>query len=220
MAGARETNGGGVLKCAFCGKSQNDVQRLIRGPTVHICDECVDLCNDILDEERDAKDGEAPAVVDPRESATAAGPLAIRHTPLSREDVSQDLIDRLRQSHYRYLRFYRTEVTNTSDRPIRIVWFDGFVWYRGEWTASNVRNKVLRTPDFTDWYGGDGVGPGGWLQPGATASCRVNWHYTHTPADLPVKWAYLGVDAAGNDYFGEGMVPPIRAERLGPRSEI
>src|SRR5262245_42950759 len=145
MAEARETNGDGVLKCSFCGKRQNDVQRLIAGPTVHIWHECVDVCNDILDSERDATDGEAPAAVDPRESGTAAGPLEIRHTPLSREDVSQELIDRLRQAHYRYVRFYRTEVTNSSDRPIRIVWFDGFFWNRGKWAASNVRNKVLRT---------------------------------------------------------------------------
>jgi ATP-dependent Clp protease ATP-binding subunit ClpX len=50
MARARETNGG-VLKCSFCGKSQNDVRKLIAGPTVYICDECVELCNDIIAEE-------------------------------------------------------------------------------------------------------------------------------------------------------------------------
>ena len=42
MARTRETNGG-VLKCSFCGKSQNDVRKLIAGPTVYICDECVEL---------------------------------------------------------------------------------------------------------------------------------------------------------------------------------
>jgi ATP-dependent Clp protease ATP-binding subunit ClpX len=50
MARTRETNGG-VLKCSFCGKSQNDVRKLIAGPTVYICDECVELCNDIIAEE-------------------------------------------------------------------------------------------------------------------------------------------------------------------------
>jgi ATP-dependent Clp protease ATP-binding subunit ClpX len=39
------------LKCSFCGKSQDQVKKLIAGPEVYICDECVDLCNEILDEE-------------------------------------------------------------------------------------------------------------------------------------------------------------------------
>ncbi|MEZ2238834.1 ATP-dependent protease ATP-binding subunit ClpX [Microcoleus sp.] len=39
------------LKCSFCGKSQEQVRKLIAGPAVYICDECVDLCNEILDEE-------------------------------------------------------------------------------------------------------------------------------------------------------------------------
>jgi ATP-dependent Clp protease ATP-binding subunit ClpX len=42
---------GKLLYCSFCGKSQNDVRKLIAGPSVFICDECVDLCNDIIREE-------------------------------------------------------------------------------------------------------------------------------------------------------------------------
>src|SRR5881296_2827384 len=49
MARAREGNG--TLRCSFCGKSQNDVRKLIAGPTVYICDECIELCNDIIAEE-------------------------------------------------------------------------------------------------------------------------------------------------------------------------
>jgi ATP-dependent Clp protease ATP-binding subunit ClpX len=48
---ARAREGGGALKCSFCGKSQNDVRKLIAGPTVYICDECIELCNDIIAEE-------------------------------------------------------------------------------------------------------------------------------------------------------------------------
>ncbi|MEE0097399.1 MAG: ATP-dependent Clp protease ATP-binding subunit ClpX [Oscillospiraceae bacterium] len=44
-------NGGKNIKCSFCGKGQNEVKRLIAGPGVYICNECVDLCNDILGEE-------------------------------------------------------------------------------------------------------------------------------------------------------------------------
>lgn len=39
------------LACSFCGKSQKEVRKLIAGPTVYICDECIDLCNDIITEE-------------------------------------------------------------------------------------------------------------------------------------------------------------------------
>lgn len=42
---------GNVLRCSFCGKSQNDVKKIIAGPTVYICNECVELCNDIMEEE-------------------------------------------------------------------------------------------------------------------------------------------------------------------------
>jgi ATP-dependent Clp protease ATP-binding subunit ClpX len=44
------------LRCSFCGKSQREVKKLIAGPGVYICDECIDLCNDIIDEERDRED--------------------------------------------------------------------------------------------------------------------------------------------------------------------
>src|SRR3989449_6344434 len=48
---ARTREGSGTLKSSFCGKSQNDVRKLIAGPTVYICDECIELCNDIIAEE-------------------------------------------------------------------------------------------------------------------------------------------------------------------------
>ena len=53
MADDSTTNDGNekVLYCSFCGKSQNEVRKLIAGPSVFICDECVDLCNDIIREE-------------------------------------------------------------------------------------------------------------------------------------------------------------------------
>lgn len=44
-------DGGKLLYCSFCGKSQHEVRKLIAGPSVFVCDECVDLCNDIIQEE-------------------------------------------------------------------------------------------------------------------------------------------------------------------------
>ncbi|MGH8282388.1 MAG: ClpX C4-type zinc finger protein, partial [Gammaproteobacteria bacterium] len=41
-------DGGKLLYCSFCGKSQHEVRKLIAGPSVYVCDECVELCNDII----------------------------------------------------------------------------------------------------------------------------------------------------------------------------
>src|ERR1700688_2075856 len=49
---SKKTGNGDVLRCSFCNKSQRDVKKLIAGPTVYICDECVDICLDIIAEDR------------------------------------------------------------------------------------------------------------------------------------------------------------------------
>ncbi|MEW5806538.1 MAG: ATP-dependent Clp protease ATP-binding subunit ClpX [Acidobacteriota bacterium] len=51
----RKKSEGDVLKCSFCNKNQRDVRKLIAGPTVYICDECVDICLDIIAEEREGE---------------------------------------------------------------------------------------------------------------------------------------------------------------------
>jgi hypothetical protein len=48
---AKFGDGGELLKCSFCGKSQKQVKKLIAGPGVYICDECIELCNEIIEEE-------------------------------------------------------------------------------------------------------------------------------------------------------------------------
>src|SRR5438309_8097660 len=52
----RDSDSFGNLVCSFCGKSQREVKKLIAGPTVHICDECIELCNDIIAEEAEKED--------------------------------------------------------------------------------------------------------------------------------------------------------------------
>jgi hypothetical protein len=47
-----------TLSCSFCGKSQREVRKLIAGPTVYICDECIKLCNDIIAEDIERNDAE------------------------------------------------------------------------------------------------------------------------------------------------------------------
>ena len=69
---ARASDGGDLLKCSFCGKSQKQVKKLIAGPGVYICDECIDLCNEIIEEEL-AEGPQRRA----RRVAQAQGPLRV-----------------------------------------------------------------------------------------------------------------------------------------------
>ena len=69
------------LKCSFCGKSQEQVRKLIAGPGVYICDECVDLCNEILDEE----------LLDTNSAATASQPAPRSEPPQKRRTRSASL---------------------------------------------------------------------------------------------------------------------------------
>lgn len=54
------------IRCSFCGKDAKDVRKLIAGPTVHICDECVQLCREIIDEDRDRSGGGVQPLSDMR----------------------------------------------------------------------------------------------------------------------------------------------------------
>jgi ATP-dependent Clp protease ATP-binding subunit ClpX len=67
--GGRSGDGSKLLYCSFCGKSQHEVRKLVAGPSVFICDECVDLCNDIIREEVDENlpSSEKTALPTPRE---------------------------------------------------------------------------------------------------------------------------------------------------------
>jgi ATP-dependent Clp protease ATP-binding subunit ClpX len=68
---ARKKGDGDVLRCSFCNKNQRDVKKLIAGPTVYICDECVDICLDIISEEKEAPD--------PRNKVRLPKPVEIKH---------------------------------------------------------------------------------------------------------------------------------------------
>ncbi|MBD8080584.1 ClpX C4-type zinc finger protein, partial [Cellulosimicrobium arenosum] len=65
---ARISDGADLLKCSFCGKSQKQVKKLIAGPGVYICDECIDLCNEIIEEElSEAGEAQLDELPKPRE---------------------------------------------------------------------------------------------------------------------------------------------------------
>ena len=59
---SRRNDGSDNLTCSFCGKSQDEVKKLIAGPTVYICDECIELCNDIIAEESKLEEAMGPDV--------------------------------------------------------------------------------------------------------------------------------------------------------------
>ena len=66
----RKGHDGKELCCSFCGKSQKEVKKLIAGPSVYICDECVELCNDIITEEYEREDFYATRGLVPKPKAS------------------------------------------------------------------------------------------------------------------------------------------------------
>lgn len=100
MTEKRKDGSGKLLYCSFCGKSQHEVRKLIAGPSVYICDECVDLCNDIIREE--IKD-----VVSHRERKALPVPHEIR-SHLDEYVIGQELAKKVLSvavyNHYKRLR--------------------------------------------------------------------------------------------------------------------
>ncbi len=74
-----DDDNGKLLYCSFCGKSQHEVRKLIAGPSVFICDECVDLCNDIIREEiqESTSEGSSDKLPTPKEIAMTLGEYVI-----------------------------------------------------------------------------------------------------------------------------------------------
>ncbi|MBD0361536.1 MAG: ATP-dependent protease ATP-binding subunit ClpX [Coleofasciculus sp. C3-bin4] len=116
------------LKCSFCGKSQEQVRKLIAGPGVYICDECVDLCNEILDEELLDSSTPAPQPVPPREPPqkrrTRASGLSLNQIPKPRElkkylddhvigqDEAKKVLSVAVYNHYKRLSFVQSKGSN------------------------------------------------------------------------------------------------------------
>ncbi|MGB0619716.1 MAG: ATP-dependent Clp protease ATP-binding subunit ClpX [Myxococcota bacterium] len=94
------------LSCSFCGKSQKEVKKLIAGPTVYICDECIELCNDIIAEEygQEESSGAPPRVLKPKEIKAALDEYVIG------QDAAKKVLSVAVHNHYR-----RIESGNISD---------------------------------------------------------------------------------------------------------
>jgi ATP-dependent Clp protease ATP-binding subunit ClpX len=121
------------LKCSFCGKSQEQVRKLIAGPGVYICDECVDLCNEILDEELFDSSAVPAAAVAPKQEttqkrrATSGKSMSMSQIPKPREiknyldenaigqDEAKKVLSVAVYNHYKRLSFIHAK--NSGKHP-------------------------------------------------------------------------------------------------------
>ena len=125
------------LKCSFCGKSQEQVRKLIAGPGVYVCDECVDLCNEILDEE--LFDSSSSAVSpsprreqNPEKRRKASSPIALNQIPKPREiksyldehvigqDEAKKVLSVAVYNHYKRLSFVNGEGDEALEDDIEL----------------------------------------------------------------------------------------------------
>src|SRR5574344_1465630 len=113
------------LKCSFCGKTQDQVKKLIAGPEVYICDECVELCNEILDEEffeNKDKDGATAEVKKGEEEKSIPKPSEIK-AYLDENIVGQDDAKKVLSvavyNHYKRLKHNKSEEAKTDEVEIQ-----------------------------------------------------------------------------------------------------
>jgi ATP-dependent Clp protease ATP-binding subunit ClpX len=117
------------LKCSFCGKSQEQVRKLIAGPGVYICDECVELCNEILDEELLDPNGPVthpPAKAEPPRKRRESVPMNLSQMPKPRElkkyldehvigqDEAKKVLSVSVYNHYKRLSYAQAKSSNPA----------------------------------------------------------------------------------------------------------
>ena len=124
------------LKCSFCGKTQDQVKKLIAGPDVFICDECVELCNEILDEEffeakekngekleKSSDDIEEKAIPKPHEIK------AYLDQHIVGQDDAKKVLSVAVYNHYKRLKHNKQEDTNGVEIQKSNIISANVVWY-------------------------------------------------------------------------------------------
>lgn len=129
--------------------------------------------------------------------------LTVRHRP---NPTSVHSSPHFKRKPYPYMWYYRTEVTNNLNRPLRIISFDAFTLSYGKWIRRNILHRPLNSKDFTQWYT-DGVKvKDGWIPPHETAACDPNWHGYVQPNAPRMKWSFIAVDEKGKRYYTEAEI--------------
>ena len=112
---ARIGDGGDLLKCSFCGKSQKQVKKLIAGPGVYICDECIELCNEIIEEElaetNDIKLDELPKPADIHEF--------LEQYIIGQDDAKRTLAVAV-YNHYKRIKSDASGTKDSKDEPVEL----------------------------------------------------------------------------------------------------
>lgn len=125
------------LKCSFCGKSQEQVRKLIAGPGVYICDECVDLCNEILDEELFDSSASVPQSAPRRDQSSEKRPSRAPQISLSQipkpveikrhldqhvigQEDAKKILSVAVYNHYKRLSYDQTRSSSKSEDAIEL----------------------------------------------------------------------------------------------------
>ena len=112
-----------------------------------------------------------------------------------------------------FMWFYRTEVHNTLDVPLRVYKFEAFSWDRRRWVAGNIMGRELTSRDFSEWYADGHAITDGLIPPATVAVDARNWHGSDRPTAAPVKWAYWATDPSGGEHYAEVVVESVSIPR-------
>ncbi|MGA1871889.1 MAG: hypothetical protein ACMUJM_25495 [bacterium] len=137
--------------------------------------------------------------------------LKIKHSP---NPSAIHKSEYFKKEPYPYMWFYKTEIKNSSNRELKIIWFESYFEFNESWYGLNVLNRPLRNDVFMKWYGNenDTFSTSEWLKPGEIRVCNLNWHGSSDPKGHRVKWSYIAIDRYGNDYYGEAIIESIPIE--------
>lgn len=129
--------------------------------------------------------------------------LEVTHSP---NPCNQYVSPLIFQAPYPFMWYYRTELRNNTDAPLRVISFEGYSHLNGEWMPNNVMRRPLGEDDFWNWYGvleqpGLRVIP-----PHGVAVCEVNWHGNSVPWTPRIKWNYKACDEYGNVHETEAEI--------------
>jgi ATP-dependent Clp protease ATP-binding subunit ClpX len=124
-------HGSGNLVCSFCGKNRDEVRKLIAGPTVYICDECIELCNDIIAEESESQKQLVT-------SSSLPKPTEIKRI------LDQYVIGQEREKIWRWLSQYKTHRQPNGDRRVELQ--KATYWFGSDGPGKTCRPTLARPP--------------------------------------------------------------------------